>query len=52
VSPRVRTITPLILPPTALTVIPRFGAVSVPPAGVIDNRTPSAAAPTLAGLPP
>jgi hypothetical protein len=34
----------LILPPTALTVIPRSGAVSVAlPAGVINNRTPFAA---------
>jgi len=53
----VRTTTRLILPPTALTVIPRFGAESLlPAAGVIDNRTPSAAAPdplpTLAWLPP
>jgi hypothetical protein len=51
-SPLVRTITLLILPRTALTVIPRFGAVSIPPlAGVIDNRTPSGAAPELAWLP-
>jgi hypothetical protein len=50
-SPPVRTITLLILPPVALTVIPRFGAVSMPPpTGVIDNRTPSAAAPDIAWL--
>jgi len=52
----VRTTTRLILPPTVLTVIPRFGAVSLlPPPGVIDNRTSFAAAPdplTLAWLPP
>src|SRR5438270_3491651 len=43
-SPPVRTITLLILPPAALTVIPRFGAVSMPPpTGVIDNCAPSAA---------
>jgi hypothetical protein len=36
----------LILPTAALTVIPRPGAVSVPPpAGVIDKRTPLVAAP-------
>src|SRR5439155_9588719 len=47
-SPPVRTITLPILPPTALTMIPRFGAVSVPPpTGVIDNCTPSAAPPIL-----
>jgi hypothetical protein len=41
----VRTLTLLILPPTAVTTIPWSGAVSVPPpAGVIDNRTPLAAA--------
>src|SRR5437667_11377113 len=50
-SPPARTITLLILPPAALTVIPRFGAVSMPPpTGVIDNRTPSAAAPDFARL--
>lgn len=39
-SPPVRTITLRILPPAALTVIPRFGVVSVPPpVGVIDNLT-------------
>jgi hypothetical protein len=47
-SPPVRTTTLLILPRAAVTVIPRFGAVSVPPAGVIDNCTPFAAAPTFA----
>ena len=41
-----------IVPLTALTVIPRFGAVSVlPPAGVIDNPTPPAAAPAFESLP-
>jgi hypothetical protein len=50
-SPPVRTITLLILPPAALTVIPRFGAVSMPPpTGAIDNRTPCAAAPDIAWL--
>ncbi len=49
--------TRLILPPTVLTVIPRFGAVSLLPLpGVIDNPTPLAAAPdplpTLAWLAP
>ena len=44
-SPPVRTVTLLILPPTALTAIPRSGAASVPrSAGVIDNATPLAAA--------
>ena len=44
--PAVRTITVPIRPPTALTVIPRSGALSVPPpAGVIDNRTTLAAVP-------
>jgi hypothetical protein len=45
----VRTITLVILPPTALTVIPRLGLVSVrPSAGVINNRTPVDAAPLRA----
>jgi len=41
----------LILPPAALTVIPRLGAVSMPPpTGVIDNRTPPTAAPDIPRL--
>ena len=48
-SPLVRTMTLLILPPSALTVIPRYGAVSVLPlAGMIDSRTTAAAPPALA----
>src|ERR1035438_8938714 len=45
-SPPVSTVTFVILPPTALTVIPRFGTSSIPlPVGVVDKRTPSPAPP-------
>jgi len=55
-SPPVRTVTLVIVPPTAVTLIPRSGAVSgLPPAGVIDTRTllavAVARAPALAWLP-
>src|SRR4051812_8291854 len=40
-SPPERTRTFVIRPPAARTVIPRFGAESVPPPGVIVNRTAS-----------
>ena len=51
-SPPASTCTAVILPPAALTVIPRFGALSVlPSVGVIDKRTSLVGLVATAGTP-